>query len=106
MTETETETETETQTRTEAETEKTDDGTGNETDTGDGRDARYYVERGVLGILLVIGFVASLRFYLSATAAIDYWVTDAYVDVFQAAFNLIVLLLVGIGITRQIRKIS
>jgi hypothetical protein len=48
--------------------------------------------------------VVAFRFYFAASNAVSYWVAEPYESAFQAAFNLVVLLLVGAGIVRQVRR--
>ena len=64
-----------------------------------------YVNRAILAGLLILAVVAALRFYFAASNAIDYWVADAYRSMFQAAFNLVVLLAVSAGIGWQLRRV-
>jgi hypothetical protein len=59
--------------------------------------------------LLIAGFallalIALLRFYFAASATIDTWIADDYRSLFQAVFNLAVLLVAGAGIGWQVRK--
>jgi hypothetical protein len=59
--------------------------------------------------LLIAGFallalIALLRFYFAASTTIDIWIADDYRSLFQAVFNLAVLLVAGAGIGWQVRK--
>lgn len=59
--------------------------------------------------LLIAGFallalIALLRFYFAASTTIDIWIASDYRSLFQAVFNLAILLVAGAGIGWQIRK--
>lgn len=78
-------------------------------DTDDKQSLRSDVERYVR-YLLVAGFsllalIAMLRFYFAASATIDTWISQEYRSLFQALFNLAILLVAGAGIGWQARKI-
>lgn len=78
-------------------------------DTDDEQSLRSDVERYVR-YLLVAGFsllalIAMLRFYFAASATIDTWISQEYRSLFQALFNLAILLVAGAGIGWQARKI-
>ena len=79
------------------------DATADEADSDDDR-LRRYVERAVLAVLFLFAIVVAFRFYFAASNAVSYWVAEPYESAFQAAFNLVVLLLVGAGIVRQVRR--
>lgn len=89
-----------------------DDGDGGAEDrnagaAGGGMNAerlRGYFDRAVLAGLFLFALVAAFRFYFAASNAVAYWVGDAYESTFQAAFNLVVLLVVGAGIAYQLRR--
>lgn len=68
-------------------------------------DVRTYVNYALLVGLCLLAFVAALQFYLSATQAISVWVTREYRPLFSMVFNLAVLLVVGAGITFQLRRL-
>lgn len=72
----------------------------------DGRDVERYVRYVLLAGFTLLALVALLRFYFAASGAIDTWVTDEYRSLFQAAFNLVVLLAAGIGISWQVRQLA
>ena len=77
-----------------------------ETDTEDesGR-ARRYANYAVLLVLGVLAFVAVIQLYLSVSNAIRTWIEPEYRSLFQAAFNLVVLLAAGLGISYQLRRL-
>ena len=68
--------------------------------------ARRYFDYAVLVALGVLGFVALVQFYLSASNAINRWISPAYRSLFQAAFNLAVLLITGAAISLQFRRMG
>lgn len=68
-------------------------------------DVRKYVNYALLAGLCLLAFVAALQFYFSATQAISVWVTREYRPLFSMVFNLAVLLVVGAGITFQLRRL-
>lgn len=59
-----------------------------------------------LAALALLAVVALLQFYLSASRAISIWVTREYRPLFQAAFNLAVLLVTGVGISLVVRQLA
>jgi hypothetical protein len=69
------------------------------------RDLRTYLNYAVLVGLCLLALVATLQFYLSASRAIDVWVTPEYRPLFSMLFNLVVLFVVGAGITLQLRRL-
>lgn len=82
-----------------------------EADPSDGTDSgvdtdrlRRYVERGFLAALFLFALVAAFRFYFAASNAVSYWVATRYQSAFQAAFNLVVLLVVVAAIVWQLRR--
>jgi len=65
-----------------------------------------YARYALLGGLTLLALVATLRFYFAASNAIDIWVARQYRPLFQAAFNLVVLLVAAVGISWEIRKVA
>lgn len=105
----------------------TDDTTTDETSTADATDAEdateettsdpaegdaaesrlaEYLLKGALVLLALLALVATLQFYLSTQTAIGRWVEHEYRPIFLAAFNLVVLLGSGIGITIVLRRLT
>jgi hypothetical protein len=82
----------------------TDDGTEERTRTA--VRVRRGLDYALLGGLVVIGLVAALQFYLAADRTINVWVTREFRPPFKMVFNLVVLLVVGIGLSRQIRRLT
>ncbi|MGB9965532.1 hypothetical protein [Halobacterium hubeiense] len=72
----------------------------------DGRDVRELLLKGTLFVLAVLAVVALFQFYTSANAAIGQWIAREYRALFRAAFNLVVLLATGIGISLVVRELS
>ena len=89
----------------------TDGGTSTDA-TGDGESASAladanvwrYLRLGAIGLLSLLALVATLQLYWNASAAIGEWVAPAYVPVFQAAFNLVVLLAALAGLAVLARR--
>lgn len=65
------------------------------------RTLRYAVVAG----LALLALIATLRFYFAAGATIDTWVAREYRSLFQALFNLTILLVSGAGILWQVQKL-
>ncbi|WP_251328679.1 hypothetical protein [Haloplanus pelagicus] len=87
-------------------TETSIDDTGTDADADDtGVRIRRYANYAILLVLGLLAFVAVVRLYLSVSNVIATWVTDEYRSMFQAAFNLVVLLAAGIGISYQLRRL-
>ena len=72
----------------------------------DGRDVRELLLRGALLVLSVLAVVALFQFYTSANAAIGEWIGREFRSLFRAAFNLLVLLATGIGISLVVRDLA
>jgi hypothetical protein len=93
-------------------TEMTDD-TADETtveqrspDQSEGTDLRQKANYVLLAGLSLLALIAALQFYLNASSVISQWVTHEYRSLFQAAFNLVVLLLAAAGISRQVSRLT
>lgn len=83
--------------------------TGDPTDdepADDRGDLVRYAHYALLGGLTLLALVATLRLYLAASTAIDIWVAREYRPLFQAAFNLVVLLLAAVGISWEVRQVA
>jgi uncharacterized membrane protein len=74
-------------------------------DEGTGRRIRRYANYAVLLALGLLAFVAVIQLYLSVSNVIRIWISEEYRSLFQAAFNLVVLLAAGVGITYQLRRL-
>lgn len=85
-------------------TDTPDPTTGTATD--DTTDLVRYARYALLGGLTLLALVATLRFYFAASNAIDVWVAREYRPLFQAAFNLVVLLVAAIGISWELRQVA
>ena len=81
-------------------TDDTDDGTA-----GDGTDLRRTLNYVLLAGLSLVALIATLRLYFNVSTAINQWITYEYRSLFQAAFNLAVLLLVSAGMVWQTRRL-
>jgi hypothetical protein len=53
----------------------------------------------------LLGGVAAISLYLSAGQVIADWVAPEFRSLFRTAFNLVVLLVVGVGISWQLRRV-
>jgi hypothetical protein len=69
------------------------------------RDVESYVEWGAFAVLATMAVVATYRFYVAVSRAIDVWFSSDFVPVFQAAFNLVVLFACAIGISLLVRRL-
>ena len=80
------------------------------TDGGSTATTAERVRRGLdyalLGGLVLLGFVAAVQFYFAADRTINVWVTREYRPPFKMVFNLVVLLVVGVGVSRQVRRLT
>lgn len=93
-----------------SETDTTTDGSDasentEETTTNDRGRVRQYANYAVLLVLGLLAFVAVIQLYLSVSNVIRTWIEPEYRSLFQAAFNLIVLLAAGLGISYQLRRL-
>jgi hypothetical protein len=85
-------------------TRATSSGAENKTPGGDDegghdyRDLVSYLEWGAIVGLGLVALMAVFRFYFAASRAISVWISPDFEPVFQAAFNLVVLLLAATGI--------
>ncbi|MCF2164869.1 MULTISPECIES: hypothetical protein [Halobacterium] len=90
-------------------TTNTSDATGSGRHTrarDDTSDVRRLILRGALAVLGFVAIVALFQFYTSTTAVINEWVGREYRALFRAAFNLVILLATGIGISLVVRKLT
>lgn len=71
----------------------------------DQRDVGRYVSYALLAGLSLLALIAALQFYVNASSALNQWIADEYRSLFQAAFNLVVLLVAAAGITWQVRRL-
>lgn len=69
-------------------------------------DARRYLMWTAVALLALLAVVATFRVYTSASAAIARFVAYEYRALFQAAFNLAVLLLAVAGIVTLLRRLQ
>jgi hypothetical protein len=66
---------------------------------------RRYIDYVLLGGFLLLAGVAAISLYLSAGQVITDWVAPEFRSLFRTAFNLVVLLVVGVGISWQLRRL-
>lgn len=89
-----------------SDTTPADESESTDTDeNADGRNVRRYANYAVLLVLGLLALVAVIRLYFSVSNAITTWITAEYRSLFQAAFNLVVLLAAGVGISYQLRRL-
>lgn len=81
-------------------------GEGPGDDDGGQDELRRRLNYALLAGLSLLALVAALQFYLNASATINQWVTNEYRSLFQATFNLVVLLITAAGIGRQVRRLT
>lgn len=73
---------------------------------GDGRSLTELVQLGLLAILLLVIAIATFQFYFAAGAAVDRFVTRQYRPLFQAGFNLAIVLAAGAGLSVLVRRLA
>ncbi|WP_049980760.1 hypothetical protein [Halolamina rubra] len=78
---------------------------GDEPEGDEGRDLRRTLNYVLLAGLSLLALIATLQLYLNVSSAINQWISHEYRSLFQAAFNLVVLLLVGTGMVWQVRRL-
>ncbi len=69
-------------------------------------DPRKYLYQGALVVLVLLAVVALFQFYMSTLDGIRTFVAEQYRPLFNAAFNLVVLLAAGIGISFVVRSMD
>ena len=57
-------------------------------------------------ILILVALVATFRFYFAASNAINSFVTHEFRSLFQAIFNLVILLASAVGLSVLVRRIA
>ena len=71
-----------------------------------GRDIVEYTQWAAFGILVFVAFVATVRLYFAASASVETFVSHRYRPLFMAGFNLVVLLLSGVGLSVLLRRLT
>ncbi|QKY19728.1 hypothetical protein B4589_004780 [Halolamina sp. CBA1230] len=71
-----------------------------------GRDLRRTLNYVLLAGLSLVALIATLQLYFNVSTAINQWVSQEYRPLFQAAFSLAVLLLVGSAMVWQVRRLQ
>lgn len=64
------------------------------------------LQYGALAVLLLLALVSLFRFYFAASNAISIWISNDFVPIFQAVFNLVVLVLAVLGLSVLVRRIT
>jgi hypothetical protein len=67
---------------------------------------RRGLDYALLGGLVLLGLVAAVQFYFAADRTINVWVTREFRPPFKMLFNLVILLVVGVGLSRQLRRLT
>ena len=80
-------------------------GAGSE-DRTTGERLAWVVQVGALVVLSLVALLATFRFYFAASEAITVWIADDYVSVFQAAFNLLVLVVCLYSVSLLVRRLG
>jgi len=65
-----------------------------------------YAQWAAFAILVLVALVATFRFYFATSNAINNFVTRQYRPIFQAVFNLVILLASGLGLSVLVRRIT
>ena len=76
------------------------------TESTDDLEVRTYLYRGALALFALVAVVALFGFYNSVNAIINTFIDHQYRPLFRAAFNLVVLLASGIGISWTVRELG
>jgi hypothetical protein len=71
----------------------------------EGRNVRRTLNYVLLAGLSLLALIATLQLYFNVSSAINQWISREYRSLFQAAFNLVVLLLVGSAMVWQVRRL-
>lgn len=69
-------------------------------------DLRRKLNYAMLFGLGLLAMIAVIQFYLNMSSVINQWVTHEFRSLFQALFNLVVLLVVGAAISRQVKRLA
>lgn len=86
--------------------ESTTDTTPNRMDSLDRESIVEYLRWGLLGLFLLLAVIALFGFYTNATNAISLWTTTRYEPLFQAGFNLVILIAAALGASVVLRSLS
>ncbi|MFC7079675.1 hypothetical protein [Halorussus caseinilyticus] len=66
---------------------------------------RTNLYRAALALFVLLAVVAVIQLYASVNATINTFITHEYRPLFRAAFNLVVLLVAGLGISWSVREL-
>lgn len=72
----------------------------------DAQRVSQYLQWALLGGLALFALVAAISLYLSVGRVIDVWIAPEFQPIFNAAFNLLVLLLSAAGISLLLRRVG
>lgn len=76
---------------------------GESDDQVSGRDPTTYLRYAGVGLLALLAAIATFQFYTNTSRAISTFVADTYQPAFQAAFNLVVILVAVAAISILLR---
>ncbi|MEF8786083.1 MAG: hypothetical protein V5A45_09140 [Haloarculaceae archaeon] len=65
---------------------------------------RRYLYRGSFVALALFGLFAAVQFYINASQTISVWIAPDYRPLFQAVFNLVVVLACALGLTVLVER--
>lgn len=86
------------------------DGVGTDDDSltegGSRRSLVRYLHWALFAILILVVLVATFRFYFAASNAVNELVSDRFRPLFQAGFNLAVILAAGVGLSVLVRRMT
>lgn len=88
-----------------ADSKAAEPGAGSE-DRTTGERLAWVVQVGALVVLALVALLATFRFYFAASEAITVWISDDFVSIFQAAFNLLVLIVCVYGVSLLVRRLG
>ena len=88
------------------ETTQSPDDTDETTESDTGQRVIDALQWAAFGILILVALIATLQFYFATSNAIRNFVTPDYRPLFQAIFNLVILLASALGLSVLVRRIT
>ncbi|ERG99893.1 MAG: hypothetical protein J07HQX50_01047 [Haloquadratum sp. J07HQX50] len=73
--------------------------TGNNELISDNRSLRRYAQLAAFGVLSLLALIAIIRFYMASARAISIWIAPDFEPLFQAGFNLVILIFAVAGVS-------
>lgn len=65
----------------------------------DRRNFRRYARLAAFGVLSILALIAIIRFYTASAQAISIWIAPDFEPLFQAGFNLVILIFAVAGVS-------